>query len=271
MADFFHTIELSDPAFERDGLRLVTVKSRALGRRTDVTVWVPEKESVGTLLILLHGVYGSHWVWSLKGGVHRTAQRMLTDGEIEPMIIAMPGDGLGRDGSGYLPWPEADVERFLLDEVPEIARIAAPALRADAKLALAGLSMGGYGALRLGGKFADRFSAISAHSAIMDIEDLAPFIEEPLSDYLACAPRQELSALHWLRLHREHLPPLRFDCGVEDSLLPNNRRLHEALQNEGIAHDYTEFPGGHDWPYWQQHVAETLRHVDHSSRQRGSR
>ena len=271
MAELFHTVELSDPLFERHGLRLVTVKSRALVRRTDVSVWVPEAESVSTLLILLHGVYGSHWVWSLKGGVHRTAHRMVADGEIEPMVIAMPSDGLGRDGSGYVSWPDADVEGFLLNEVPEIARIAAPALTADAKLAIAGLSMGGYGALRLGGKYAERFSAISAHSAITKIEDLAPFIQEPLSDYLACAPRQELSALHWLRLHRVHLPPLRFDCGTEDSLLSSNRQLHEALQHEGIAHGYTEYPGGHEWPYWQQHVAETLRHVDHFSRQRGSR
>lgn len=59
MTDRFHTVELSDPAFEREGLRHATVKSRALGRRGDVTLWVPRAPRIGGLLILLHGVWGS--------------------------------------------------------------------------------------------------------------------------------------------------------------------------------------------------------------------
>lgn len=271
MTESFHTVELSDSRFERDGMRLVTVKSHALSGRTDVTVWVPEAEGVSTLLILLHGVYGSHWAWSLKGGVHQVAAQMIADGEIEPMVIAMPSDGLSRDGSGYLPRPHMDVEQFIVDEAPAIARLAAPALNEDARLGIAGLSMGGYGALRLGAKYAERFCAISAHSAITDLDDLASFVEEPLSDYCGCAPPEELTVLHWLRLHRDRLPPLRFDCGTEDSLLTSNRKLHQELRREEIPHDYAEYPGGHEWSYWQRHVAETLRHINQHCRKRGSR
>ncbi len=263
----FRTIEISDPCFEHDGLRSVTVKSRALGHRADVSVWMPRAESIGTLLILLHGVYGSHWVWPQKGGVHRTAQRMLDNGEITSMVIAMPSDGLSRDGSAYLTWPQGgNVEQWIVEEVPAIARLAAPALKLDAKIAIAGLSMGGYGALRLGAKYADRFSAISAHSAITRIADLESFVEEPLSDYLQCAPREELDALYWMRRHRDRLPPLRFDCGVDDPLIAGNRALHAALQADGIPHEYTDFPGAHEWPYWQQHVAETLRFTSKARR-----
>jgi S-formylglutathione hydrolase FrmB len=227
---------------------------------------------VSTLLILLHGVYGSHWVWSQKAGAHRTAQRLLEAREIDPMVIAMPGDGLERDGSGYLAWPATlertavDLERFLLEEVPAIARLASPALMPEAKIAIAGLSMGGYGALRLGAKYPDRFCAISAHSAIVGIDDLASFVEEPLDEYLACAPREELDALFWIRRNRARLPPFRFDCGIADPLLQSNRELHEALALEGIPHQYEEFSGGHEWPYWQQHFEKTLRFVDRHSR-----
>ncbi|MEO6817925.1 MAG: hypothetical protein ABI177_14625 [Edaphobacter sp.] len=90
-----------------------------------------------------------------KGGGHRTARCMMEAGEIEPMVIAMPSDGLGRDGSGYLTHPNAeDAEQWIVDEVPFIARLAAPALGCNAEVAIAGLSMGGYGALRLGAKSA---------------------------------------------------------------------------------------------------------------------
>lgn len=256
----FRTVEISDPAYEHEGLRTVTVKSAALRGRGDVSVWVPEAAEMGILLVLLHGVYGSHWVWPLKAGVPRTAQRLLSAGEIRPMVIAMPSDGLGRDGSAYLTHPDGmDVERWIVEEVPAIARLAAPALRADAGVVIGGLSMGGYGALRLGAKYADRFRGISAHSAICTIEGMASFVEEPLSDYLACAPREELDPLEWLRRHREHLPRLRFDCGIEDNLLAGNRQLHAALEADEMAHEYNEFPGGHTWSYWQEHVVETLR------------
>ncbi|WP_419805534.1 alpha/beta hydrolase [Terriglobus sp.] len=261
-------MELSDPALEHDGLRLATVKSRALGRRGDASFWVPQAERIDTLLILLHGVWGSHWVWSQKGAAHRIAQRMVDAGEIAPMVLAMPSDGLGRDGSGYLSWPGgSDVERWIVDEVPALARLAAPALASNAAVAIAGLSMGGYGALRLGAKYPERFRAIVAHSAIAGIEDFAGFVEEPLSEYRECAPAEELETAYWIQRNRERLPPLRFDCGVDDPLIQSNRRLHETLLREQIPHTWAEYGGGHEWSYWQQHLPDTLRHVhQHCSR-----
>lgn len=263
MTDAFRTVELSNPAYENGGLRFATVKSLALGRRADVSIWVPQAAQVNTLLILLHGVYGSHWVWPMKGGAHTTAQQMTGRGEIAPMVIVMPSDSLARDGTGYLTWPSGeDVERWIVEEVPLIARLAAPQLRPEASIAIAGLSMGGYGALRLGAKYADRFRAISAHSAITDVTEMQSFIEEPLADYIKCAPKLELSALHWMRAHRDRLPAIRFDCGLDDDLLVPNRRLHKALRLDGIPHVYEEHSGGHTWSYWSKHLRGTLLFVD---------
>ncbi len=260
MTNAFRTVEISNAEFEQEGLRHVTVKSSALKRRADATVWAPTAGKIEMLLILLHGVYGSHWAWALKAGVHRTAQRMIDAGEVNPLAIIMPSDGLGRDGSGYLTYPGGeDVEQWIVDEVPAIARLAVPALRSNAKIVIGGLSMGGYGALRLGAKYATKFAGISAHSAITDIAEMQAFVEEPMNDYLCCSPREELSALYWIERHRAVLPPLRFDCGVADSLLEGNRALHRALAARDIPHSYEEFAGAHEWPYWQRNVAETLR------------
>src|SRR5881394_2143278 len=98
----FRTFEISDPRFEAEGLRWVTVKSTALRQRVDMTLFVPqEAASLRDLavVILLHGVYGSHWAWALKGGAHRTALKLIRSRAIRPMILAMPSDGLCGDGS----------------------------------------------------------------------------------------------------------------------------------------------------------------------------
>ena len=259
----FRTVELSDPRYEHEGLRFVTVKSPALGRRADCTVWSEPTETgeIDTLLILLHGVYGSAWSWPLKAGVHRTASLMLDHGEIGSLAIAMPSDGLVGDGSAYLAYAGMDVEKWIVDEVPALARMAVPTLRRDAHIAIAGLSMGGYGALRLGAKYAQRFSSISAHSAITEIGEMSSFVEEPLERFTTAAPVEELSALHWLLKAREHLPRLRFDCGIADPLNAGNRALHQSLDAAHVPHVYEEFPGGHAWSYWEEHVSATLRHA----------
>jgi putative tributyrin esterase len=72
-----------------------------------------------------------------------------------------------------------------------------------------------------------------------------------------------------MRRNRIALPPIRFDCGTEDSLLDGNRALHAALLRARIAHDYEEHRGGHDWAYWQEHVRSTLRFVSRLASESG--
>jgi putative tributyrin esterase len=255
----FSTVELSDPRFERDGLRFVTVKSAALGRRADVSVYVPGGGSGPLpLVVLLHGVNGSHWSWPLRGGAHLTAARLIETGELPPVAIAMPSDGLWGDGSGYVTHEDADYERWIVDEVPQAAALADPRVTDRSSIYLAGKSMGGFAALRLGAKYPARFRGVSAHSAVTTLARLRESIEEPLSG-LPSFGTPDGTALHWLEAHAARLPPLRFDCGTGDGLLAGNRALHAALDARGIEHVYEEFPGGHDWPYWKLHVADTLR------------
>lgn len=268
----FRTVEISEARFEAEGLRFVTVKSPALQARADITLHVPrEVESQGDvpLVILLHGVYGSHWAWALKGGAHRTASRLIATGEIPPLVLAMPSDGLWGDGSGYLPHRGQDFERWIVDEVPAAARRASAAVTERSPVFVAGLSMGGFGALRLAGKFPERFAGVAGHSSITEFSQMSRFVEERLASYLAL--EEDQSVLRTLLTRRDRLPPLRFDCGTSDPLLAENRALHAALEAHGIAHVYEEFPGGHEWAYWETHLADSLRFFAAALRARAAR
>ena len=228
--------------------------------RADLALFVPRQATSSAnlpLVILLHGVYGSHWAWALKGGAHRTAARMIDAREIPPMVLAMPSDGLWGDGSGYFKHPDADFEEWIVNEVPAAAREAVPALGEASPLFISGLSMGGFGALRLAGKYPDTFRAAGGHSSITRFDQFKLFVEEPLELY-GC-PADDQSAFNTLIRNRDRLPPLRFDCGTEDPLLEYNRELTRELNEAGIPHVYEEFPGGHSWPYWETHLADMLR------------
>lgn len=260
MSTAFPTLEHSDPALTPPGVHFITVKSPALNRRADLTlVLPPDHESAAPLplVTLLHGVYGSHWAWLYKGAAQVTLSRLMTEENLPPMALAMPSDGLWGDGSGYLRHRDADYAAWIVDEVPDAAATLAPGTLGAPRF-LCGLSMGGYGTLRLGALNARRYTALSAHSSVTDTADLQSFIlaGSDMFDLVEDAP---LSALDCLASHASRLPPLRFDCGLSDPLLASNRRLHQSLLDAGVPHLYEEFPGGHDWDYWRTHLAGSLR------------
>lgn len=260
----FSNAQLSPAIPGNASLQFLSFRSDALGGRGDVLLFLPPGAHTAKhlpLLILLHGVYGCQWNWWLNGDIATTATQMLRDGTMAPMMIAMPSDGLWGDGSGYVPHAHADYERWIADDLPGCLRELFPQLDRK-KFFLAGLSMGGFGALRLGMKYADRVAGISAHSSVTRVEQLSQFIPYPPSAFLH-AGEADTDLLHWARLNHDHLPPIRFDCGTEDTLLDANRELHRALTEFRVAHSYEEFPGGHDWPYWTKNVRQTLAFCTH--------
>jgi putative tributyrin esterase len=256
----FRTLELSDTAICASGLRFATAKSRALKRRADVTAFVPpEAEGVTDLpiVLLLHGVFGSHWAWALKGGAHLTAARLVTEGVLPPIALLMPSDGLWGDGSGYVAHSEHDAEQWIIEEVPMLATRIIDGCTARSPLLIAGLSMGGFGALRLAGKYPHRLAAASAHSAVTEATLFDGLIEESRREW--SDDPADRSILAALTSASSALPPIRFDCGLNDPYLDANRQLHHALQAAGIAHRYAEKPGDHDWSYWAVALEDSLR------------
>lgn len=255
----FRTIEISDPKFESDNLRFITIKTKNLKGRGDICVFVPPGENMEDLplVILLHGVYGSAWVWTQKAGVHHTALKMIQNGEMRPMVIVMPSDGLWGDGSGYLPHNQKDFEKWIVDDVPQAVLENIPQVSTKSNMFISGLSMGGFGALRLGIKYSEKFKAISAHSAITDVEQMPLFVEESQENYLQ-EDERENSVLGMIEKYGDNLPKIRFDCGTEDDLISYNRDLSKSLNTLKIEHLYEEFPGAHEWSYWGEHVRDTL-------------
>ncbi|SOE23342.1 S-formylglutathione hydrolase FrmB [Spirosomataceae bacterium TFI 002] len=238
-------------------LDFITVKSNAIGHRADVSVYVPKgKHHDIPVVILLHGVYGSHWAWALKAEVHKTLKELIESGDIPPMLLVMPSDGLFQDGSGYLTHQEADYEKWIVEDVPELLKENYPQVSESSPLFLTGLSMGGYGALRLGAKYPTVFSAFSGLSSITRFEQMEQFVKD--IEKLKSAVKKQENVLEVILANKENLKPFRFDCGKEDQLFVANQNLHQALIGHGIPHQYFEYDGEHSWDYWKEHIRETL-------------
>ena len=171
----FPTIECSNPAYSPPGIHFITVKSPALNHRADISVFVPPNLSDAPLplVTLLHGVYGSHWAWLFKAGAHEVLMRLIKDEGLPPMALAMPSDGLWGDGSGYLRHFDADYPTWIIDEVPAAVAKLDPRTE-HAPRFLCGLSMGGYGTLRLGALYRRRKMYRDAALAIRQALRLAP-------------------------------------------------------------------------------------------------
>ena len=260
----FRTIEVSNPQFERDGLRFITVKSTQLKGRGDICVFLPRdshEEQNLPLIILLHGIYGSHWVWAMKGAAHLTTQRLIDEAKIQKFVLAMPSDGLKGDGTNYVPHQSADFESWIIEDVPNVLREVLPQISEESPQFIAGLSMGGYGALRLGSKYPGHFKGISAHSATTHFKHILEMSAEDLSDTVV--DEEERYSFKIMERNKHQLPPIRFDCGTEDGLLEANRRLHQRMEAADIPHRYEEFSGAHTWPYWEEHLEDTLIFFDH--------
>lgn len=256
----FRTIDVSNPRFETENLRYITVKSQHLKGRGDITVFIPDgikdKKNI-PLVILLHGVYGSHWCWTAKGGVHVTARELMKSGVMDPMIIAMPSDGLWGDGSAYLPHQEQNFEKWIVEDVPLAIEEAVEEFSTEASsIFISGLSMGGYGALYLGAKYPQLFSGISAHSSITQLSDLQQFIEEDVAEISKSIT--QTSVIDLMMDNVGNLPRFRFDCGKDDLLIESNRKLNKQLKAANISHIYEEYSGRHEWNYWEKHISKTL-------------
>jgi len=256
----FRTIERSDPSVPLNGLQFVTIKSKSLRRRGDVSLWAPPDANAHRnlpVVILLHGVWASHWSWMLKGKAHLTAARLIAAGEIPPLALLSPSDGLWGDGSGYVHHELENYEGWIIDEMPTLAQHAISGCSSSSPLFIAGLSMGGFGAMTIAGKYSERISGVGAHSSITDVRQLDALIEESRTGWAATPSDQcVVSALAGAK---NPLPPIRFDCGQSDLFIEANRRLHAELNDLGIEHEYAESAGGHDWAYWEREVEQTFR------------
>jgi len=223
----------------------VQFRSEAMGRQVSYNVILPEEtEGPYPVLLQLHGLGDDHQSW-----IHRSnLTRYVAD---LGLAVVLP-DGAS---SGYLNWKAAGrlyrqrYEDLIMTDIT--AHVKRHFNVTDGPWAIGGLSMGGYGAMRLGLKYPDRFASIWAHSSAFHINDVVPI------DLLDEGGLEDANVyLHADRMKASgaNPPVISFDCGVDDELIGHNRDLHAHLTRLGIAHDYAEHPGAHTWEYWDEHV-----------------
>ncbi len=128
---------------------------------------------------------------------------------------------------------------------------------------IGGLSMGGFGAIKLALKHPEMFCAAASHSGALWRPHGTGAVYEGSELHRVFGDEPGGRARRYFRVGRTlqqetQLPALRFDCGTEDYLLEANRAFHAHLQRLGIAHEYAEYPGRHDWAYWDEHVQEAV-------------
>ena len=141
--------------------------------------------------------------------------------------------------------------------------------------AISGISMGGYGALRLGFAHPELFSAISAQSAALITEsprelDAASQTGSPLVGILGAVFGKPINVPHWndnspFVLAKRNAVALRktaiyFNCGQDDNygFEKGAAALHDELQKQNVRHEYHAYPGDHSLSYFMSHFAEVM-------------
>lgn len=219
----------------------VQFTSSALNRQVSYSVLVPEgRGGPYPVLLQLHGYFGGHTDWIQNARLSRYIKEY-------PFLVVLPSG----ENSYYLNLhPAMRMEDFLMQDL--YRHVSNTFNVRSGPWAIGGLSMGGYGAVRLGLKYPDRFASVWAHSGVFPTQGEMPI---PVPDW----PDADLYARTERLATGTRLPSIGFDCGTEDTFLPHNRRFHAHLERLGIAHSYAEHPGGHSWDYWDAHVSAALR------------
>jgi len=154
---------------------------------------------------------------------------------------------------------------FIADELPEICQSNFPISNLPARRLVAGQSMGGYGAFKLALTYPERYAAAASLSGALDIglgEDLSRFPEWPhvFGPVDKLSPEDDLLELSRRVAAANSLPPKLYQfCGTEDFLYGSNERFLRNANECGLAIDYQEGPGAHDWDCWDKRIEAVLQ------------
>jgi len=252
----------------------VSYMSQALWRNVPLTVILPaDKADVkGNLLplkkyktlYLLHGLHGCSLDWLTGTRIKRWAQD-------RDLAVVMPSG----DNSFYVDRPESNnrYAEFVGRELVEMTRRMFPLSDKREDTFIGGLSMGGYGAVMLGLRYSDTFSAIISLSSALHIFEGREGVNaqewtfgESLFGKLDKAVFSDNNPRVLIeRLVKEKkanpalpLPKVYMACGTEDWLLPGNRIYKALFEKSGFDLTYVEAPGDHNWDFWDTHIREAI-------------
>ncbi|MDQ4122253.1 MAG: esterase family protein [Acidobacteriota bacterium] len=257
-------------------LRTTELDSKLMRRKMPYQVIFPtgyesEKAARFPVLYLLHGLSGHYDNWASKTNLTKFAIN-------HRIILVMPegGDGWYTDGAIA---PNDKYESYIVQElVPEIDKNYRTIAEKRAR-GIAGLSMGGFGAVKFGVKYPQMFALAASMSGAVAAASYRTANELPKNEWLRKSivavfsePENPVRKENDLfRLFGEmtpekiaSLPFLYLDCGTEDQLgfLAHNQQLAQILLAAKIPHEFRQLPGKHDWKFWNNQVQEVLRLSD---------
>ncbi len=260
-------------------LRTVTVNAVIPFDKLPVPGQVLEPKRQFKTLYLLHGVLGDHTDWTANTRIQRWAEE-------RDLAVVMPAG----ENKFYLDCAATGERwgRFIGQELPQKMQRLFGLSPAREDNFLAGLSMGGYGALVNGLRYAERFSHIAGLSSALLLDErllnggaggpcqaeamLGPAFFSTVfgpSDRLAGSDRDYYTLARALAGSGQELPRIYLCCGQADSLLEPNRRYAGFLREQGFSCDYVEGPGGHEWDFWDRGIRRILDWLPLSEAQAG--
>jgi S-formylglutathione hydrolase FrmB len=241
------------------------VRSASMNRTLKAAVVLPASYASTTrpfpVLYLLHGGSGGFRDWLTKVS-DRTLLHRLAD-QYNLIIVTPDGDPT----SYYFDSPlvkTSQFETFISKELIEKIDQTYRTVNDRKGRVIAGLSMGGHGAMYISSRHPELFAAVGSMSGVMNINtatwkvatEFARSRAENFVKLLGPAQSGEHPYPGYTmvtlvdRLKANGLPML-LDIGVDDFLINTNRDLHARLLAANVAHDYVERPGAHTWEYWE--------------------
>jgi putative tributyrin esterase len=219
--------------------------STSIGMAVAVNIILPEgyKAGDGTkTLYLLHGHSDDYTAWSRYTSIERYAREA-------GIAVVMPA----ADKSFYLNiiegWP---YWTYISDELPKVIRNVYGLSDKKEDNFVAGLSMGGYGAMRHALVYPDRYFAVGSFSGALDILRHDRFADVKNTD----------GDLFWLlKKHfaeKTELPRIYQYIGRQDFLYDSNTRFQDLLRDLSIPSEYVEEDGDHAWRYWDEQVKKFI-------------
>lgn len=267
---------LAQKAAEDTRLQTRELNSKSLERAVPYNVIVPitygDREHAGKrypVIYLLHGLMGHFDNWAKMTNLQEYSREY-------DFIIVMPegNDGFYTNAENV---PADRYEDYLIrDLIPDVEKNYRTRTDRNGRI-IAGLSMGGYGAIKYGLKYPDKFVLAGSFSGALgaartDLKVIGTGWKA-LSDAITAVygemgsrTRKEndlYTLIEGLAADDiEELPFLYIDCGTEDFLIGDNRSFATKLFERKIPHEFRQLPGMHDWKYWDKQVQEFLKLAD---------
>lgn len=240
-------------------VRIVSIPGSLPAPRNAVVVLptgYDESARLYPVLYLLHGHGGGHRNWLERTNLLAHTARI-------PVIVVLPDAGNSWYTNSFAR-PEERFEEYVAREVPAFIDQNFRTLSYREARYVAGLSMGGYGALKLGLKYPGRFSLAGSFSAapLVAGDTSSPTLRDVFGP-AGSAARAENDLLALVRDARgTEASYFYVDCGTADPLLPGNRTFVQAMAARPLAYEYHEVPGAHTWEFWDRRLPVFLRLVE---------